>query len=317
VPSSGTFKLIVIDEDQIDEDQSGPTCATYSCPDQKVLRNNPNNIKCSELGFDSCATEICCTSPPPPTLAQLEAASRGARPGVEYLPPGSTPPSVSIDSGKKIEIENPIILGDRGVNGEVTTDINELIYPFSAEEGKTYQIEVTPGTLEDTVAQLIDTDMATMIIENDDDERVGASSYGSFIEWDCNNTGTYYALVKAWDVDIGTFNISVTESNTPQPGQEPQPVTAISSDGEQCIDAHDARHGSTECAMWANPNGSYNWCDNSDSMAFMTGTADKAGECCLSCCRVGKPGRCSTSCNTLGVGGVGGEDTSCNNVGAG
>ena len=57
-------------------------------------------------------------------------------------------------------------------DGEVTSDVDEVWYSFQAEEGQTYQLESECGSLPDTVLRLIDVDQVTVLIENDDDERV-------------------------------------------------------------------------------------------------------------------------------------------------
>ena len=66
----------------------------------------------------------------------------------------------------------------------------------------------------DTVIDLVDTDRASVIVENDDDSRNTATSLASFIEWTCPTDGTYFVMVKGYGQnDVGTFQMSVTDAD--------------------------------------------------------------------------------------------------------
>ena len=64
-------------------------------------------------------------------------------------------------------------------DGNVADSAAHEQYRFRAEGGHTYQIETTPGSLDDTIIQLLDTDDATLPVENDDDEREGVNTMRS------------------------------------------------------------------------------------------------------------------------------------------
>ena len=102
-------------------------------------------------------------------------------------------------------------------DGEVTSDVDEVWYSFQAVEGQTYQLESERGSLPDTVLRLIDVDQATVLIENDDDERV-TGRLDSWIEWTCPASGTYYASVSAYMWDIGTFRLRIAQASE---GEDP------------------------------------------------------------------------------------------------
>ena len=125
-------------------------------------------------------------------------------------PPPVEPPSGAADSNFHIIVPN-----GTPEAGEVTADSHEW-YSFTGLAGESYQIEcLLDGTLDDSVMDLVDTDRATIIVENDDDERdaVGGASLASFIEWTCPADGTYYVMIKGYDAySTGTFHISVTRA---------------------------------------------------------------------------------------------------------
>ena len=115
-------------------------------------------------------------------------------------PPPPAPPTLSVDGTE--------------LTGDVYDSGDQVVYQFTGRGGQTYQIETEQcdhaGCLEDTVMQLIDVDGTTVLVENDDDERI-TGMLDSFIEWTCPNDGVYYVLVKAYAADTGTFMVKVTE----------------------------------------------------------------------------------------------------------
>ena len=103
------------------------------------------------------------------------------------------------------------------VPGEVTAAVHQDWYSFDAVKGQTYQLETEMctdrGCLEDTVMELIDRDQSTLLIENDDDERV-TDRLDSFIEWTCPASGTYFVMVSAYLAQsTGTFQVKVTQAS--------------------------------------------------------------------------------------------------------
>merc|ERR1740117_146964 len=107
----------------------------------------------------------------------------------------------------------------RVYDGAVTDVADHESYTFTATAGHTYQIETLPGSLYDTIIDLLDTDEATVLVQNDDDERTeNAGSYASFIEWTAPESGDYYVLVRGYgDEDIGSFQVSITDQVASDP----------------------------------------------------------------------------------------------------
>ena len=95
--------------------------------------------------------------------------------------------------------------------GEVT-NADGIWYQFTAEQGKTYELDTEVGTLLDTVMDLVDLDGLGVLAENDDDERL-TGRLDSYIEWTCPTSGQYYANVKGYGEDTGTFTFSITETS--------------------------------------------------------------------------------------------------------
>ena len=71
-----------------------------------------------------------------------------------------------------------------------------------------YQIDTEAGTLLDTVMELVAIDGETVLAENDDDERATGRA-DSYIEWECEESGTYYVVVKGFGVNTGTFSVGI------------------------------------------------------------------------------------------------------------
>ena len=70
---------------------------------------------------------------------------------------------------------------------------------------------------------IIDTDRETVLLTNDDDDRdPTGENYGSFADWTCPRTGTYYIKVEGFGQDsIGAFNLGVTKTSGTAPGMNP------------------------------------------------------------------------------------------------
>jgi hypothetical protein len=128
----------------------------------------------------------------------------------------------------------PIVANGPVVVGNVSGEGQIINYAFQAEVGKTYGVEVSiPDSNQNPDADswlyingiLDNISISTMTQEcintdgynidecffNDDDERLGASEYGSYIDFTPTETKTYYATVGSWDGDLGDFTITITE----------------------------------------------------------------------------------------------------------
>jgi hypothetical protein len=125
----------------------------------------------------------------------------GARPPPPPPPPYVPPPPPRGEA----DSTNHIIEADGAlIDGTIDSGADHEWYQFDALAGHTYQVETTLGTMQDTVIDLVDTDRASVLVENDDDARVGSSSLASYIEWACPADGTYYVMVKGY----GQFDVS-------------------------------------------------------------------------------------------------------------
>jgi hypothetical protein len=73
------------------------------------------------------------------------------------------------------------------------------------------------GTLTDTVMQLLDSDRQTVISENDDGEVAGMPGQASFIAWTAPADGTYYVVVMGYQMHVGSYSLTVSDSVTTPP----------------------------------------------------------------------------------------------------
>ncbi len=81
-------------------------------------------------------------------------------------------------------------------------------FAFQATEGEIYDIEVTLGTLQDSVLELLDAD-GTWLDGNDD----YGDSTASRLIWLAPSTGTYYVEVTSFDTSTGTYTLTITISD--------------------------------------------------------------------------------------------------------
>lgn len=86
--------------------------------------------------------------------------------------------------------------------GELEYEGDSDFFTFEATEGQFYQLDVTLGTLEDSVLRLVD---AEDIWLADDYGRSAAPRIG----WYAPATGTYHVQVASFTTDIGTYTITV------------------------------------------------------------------------------------------------------------
>lgn len=99
------------------------------------------------------------------------------------------------------------------VSGTVSTE-DGVRYTLSARGGVTYQLEVTLGSLSDSVLELYAPNGRDMLVENDD----YGGALSSYIEWTCPNDGDYFVVVRGWQdrgsdggpPSTGSFTLAVT-----------------------------------------------------------------------------------------------------------
>ena len=120
----------------------------------------------------------------------------------------------SDDHGNSLAFATFISLGN-DVNGNIETSSDVDYFAFSATDGKTYTIETSSGTLNDTTIYLFDEN--SFQIDHDDDSGVG---YASKITWTCNLpeniiSGTYYVKVESHNNNsTGTYTLRVQEETS-------------------------------------------------------------------------------------------------------
>ena len=198
--STGSTLLIEFETDE--STGGGGFEATYECSPAPPPPPPPPPAPCaagdlSTPPCDAAVTTGCCiftAAPPPPPVS----------------PP---PPPHAVDTG--FQISAPITAFGVQQAAELTAAGDEEWFSFDAVAGQTYQMEVTlqncAGCLSDSIIDLVDADHTTVIVENDDDDRIGQVTMESFIEWTCEVTGTYYLEVRAYRDYTGSFEVMITQ----------------------------------------------------------------------------------------------------------
>ena len=82
-------------------------------------------------------------------------------------------------------------------------------FTFEAVAGESYRIQVTLGTLEDSVLALYDADGWELAYNDDDDDDGG--SLASLITWVAPGSGSYYVEVGSLGASgTGSYTLSIT-----------------------------------------------------------------------------------------------------------
>ena len=105
-----------------------------------------------------------------------------------------------------IEHATPLGMGV-ALQGDLNYEGDSDYYTFEAEEGESYQLDVTLGTLEDSVLDLYNAN-GTWLDGNDD----YAFSTASRLYWTAPGTDTYYVQVTSYDYGTGTYTLTVAHS---------------------------------------------------------------------------------------------------------
>ncbi|MDE0137539.1 MAG: PPC domain-containing protein [bacterium] len=119
-------------------------------------------------------------------------------PDLSWSEPGDLP------WGQVIEEATPLGIGVV-FQGELDDEGDSDYFIFEAEEGEFYQLDVTLGTLEDSVLDLYDAD-GIWLDANDD----YGDSTASRLVWDAPATGTYYVQVASFDTGTGTYTLTIS-----------------------------------------------------------------------------------------------------------
>ena len=98
-----------------------------------------------------------------------------------------------------LEGATPVTVGE-ATAGEIQYETDEDLFVFEAEQGRIYQIDITLGTLPESLAWLYDPDEG-FLKANDDI---------SAIYWQAQTSGSLYVLVNGWFEATGTYTVAVT-----------------------------------------------------------------------------------------------------------
>ena len=118
---------------------------------------------------------------------------------------------VKDDHGDSLSTATTISTGET-VAGTVDTDFDFDFFRFEATEGRRYEIEVVPGTLQSFRTRLFTARNATPSNWNNlypDNEAHGPGSYR--VTWRAPDSGVYYLDVDGYNENLGTYTVRVTD----------------------------------------------------------------------------------------------------------
>ena len=115
----------------------------------------------------------------------------------------TTIPNVD-DHADAPEDATPTVLGG-SIEGTLHHGGDVDMFVFEAEEGALYRIDVTLGSLGDSVLTLYDVD-GQELAYNDDH----GGSAASRIEWQAPEPGDYYLAVEGWGGSTGAYTLAIT-----------------------------------------------------------------------------------------------------------
>ena len=111
---------------------------------------------------------------------------------------------VADDHADSRDQATPVTVGEAAA-GEIGHETDVDYFVFEAEQGRLYQIDVTLGTLPDSVATLYDPD--GFVLEHNDDH---ADTTASRLYWEAQASGNLYVAVEGWSDSTGTYTLAVT-----------------------------------------------------------------------------------------------------------
>ena len=109
---------------------------------------------------------------------------------------------IADDHAGALREATPVTVGEPAP-GEINHDDDVDFFVFEGEEGELYQIDVTLGTLSDSVATLYDSD-GFELGYNDDYGDTSASR----IYWEAQSSGDYYVAVESWS-GVGSYTLTI------------------------------------------------------------------------------------------------------------
>ena len=94
----------------------------------------------------------------------------------------------------------PVTVGEAAA-GEIHHETDVDFFVFEAHQGQLYQIDVTLGTMPDSIAELYDPDEVFLTGNTD----VSAPR----MDWQALNSGSLYVAVKGWSENTGTYALTI------------------------------------------------------------------------------------------------------------
>ena len=127
---------------------------------------------------------------------------------VECIPDLLEVPPVPVGTSSNLTFEDatPVTI-DEQAHGELNEPYESDLFVFDADQGKLYQIDVSLGTLDDSVVTLYDANESE-VAYNDDYEGTA-----SRILWEAPSSGTYYVEVTSYGDGIGSYTLTVAASD--------------------------------------------------------------------------------------------------------
>ena len=110
---------------------------------------------------------------------------------------------VADDHSNSREQATAVAVGETAA-GDIQYATDADYFVFEADQGKNYQIDVTLGTLPDSVATLYDPEGA-QLAQNDDHAGTAASR----LYWQARASGSLYVAVEGWSHSKGTYTVAV------------------------------------------------------------------------------------------------------------
>ena len=99
----------------------------------------------------------------------------------------------------------PVVVGE-AVSGSLDYGDDVDFFVFEAEAGEWYRIDVSLGTLPDSVAVLYDAEESELAYN---DDREDGLDLASRIDWQAESAGTFYVAVGGFDERAGSYTLTV------------------------------------------------------------------------------------------------------------
>ena len=112
--------------------------------------------------------------------------------------------AINDDHGNGADSASPVAVGE-AVEGAIGYDGDVDWFAFKAVAGQLYEIDVALGSLDDSLAELLDSD-GGQLAENDD----YWDSLGSRIVWEAPSAGRYYVVAGGYESGTGSYTLTVS-----------------------------------------------------------------------------------------------------------